>query len=739
MWERLAPVGLILVLMAVPAAGRAASTQGVGPSRRPPTPEEHRKVRFDEHPPRNPEAAQEALLSPSGPVDVQRYTIDLKIIPSMTRIEGAVRIQALAQSAGLTVLDVDLYDSMAVTTILKGVTPLTFTRSSNVLHVTLDRAYAVGETVDFRISYAGTPPVVGYGSFTFLTHGSPAQPIIASLSEDVYAPTWWSCIDKPADKAIVDMNLTVPAPLVGVSNGHLAATITNGDGTSTFQWRSSYPISPYLVSVAVSNYATFTDAYTPVTGGPPMLVQHWVFPEHLALAQTDLSVTVPQLTFFSNLFGEYPFVDEKYGHAIFKFGGGMEHQTATSYGAGLITGDHRYDWIVAHEMAHQWWGDSVTLSNWKETWLNEGFASYAEALWWEHIDGPAGLKAYMEGFDTRPFCGTLADPGVCDNFGHTVYDKGAWVLHMLRHVVGDSAFFQGLRNYGFDYKYSNATTPDFKQEIESASGRALAGFFDRWVYQQGEPSYRWGWSAAPTPGGWVTHVRIEQIQSGGLFEMPIDLRVSTPTGASTFVVESTSAAQDFALPPLTGGAPTGVELDPDDWILKTATIMTLPDTDLDGVPDTSDNCLQAANPTQADLDLDGIGDACDQDIDGDGRANGSDCAPLDPSVMDQPTEVTGMDVGGGSLLSLTWDADPGQGAGLVFDLLRGATAALRVDLGVASAACLTLDLAQPSAADASLPPANGSFYYLVRKRNVCGSGTLGTDSSGRARQSLACP
>src|SRR5262249_37518576 len=205
----------------------------------------------------------------------------------------------------------------------------------------------------------GTPPAVGYGAFTFQTHANGTQPIVSSLSEPTYARAWWPCIDRPDDKALVSMDLNVPSGLVAVSNGLLVATLPQGDGTVTYQWRSAYPISTYLVSAAISNYSTWTETYHPVSGAPDMLVQNWVYPELLSKAQQDFSVTVPMLTFFSNLFGEYPFVAEKYGHALFPFGGGMEHQTATSYGSAQVTGNNQYDWIVAHEMAHQWWGDSV--------------------------------------------------------------------------------------------------------------------------------------------------------------------------------------------------------------------------------------------------------------------------------------------------------------------------------------------------------------------------------------------
>ena len=312
------------------------------------------------------------------------------------------------------------------------------------------------------------------------------------------------------------MNLTIPSALKGVSNGLLIATIDNGNGTKTWQWRSSYPISTYLVSVAISNYVTWTDFYVPVTGGPAMPVQHWVYPEHEIAARQDFSVTVPQLEFFSNLFGEYPFVTEKYGHAIFASGGAMEHQTVTSYDFNLIRGDNRYDWIVAHEMGHQWFGDSVGPAIWNEIWLNEGFASYTEALWQEHLFGAPALRSYMASLDTRPFCGPVYAP-TCGLFSDTVYNKGAWVLHMLRGVMGDADFFDGMRDYVAAFEGGSATTNGFRAIMETASGQSLTTFFNNWVFSTGNPTYQWGWSTAQTPAGWIAYVHVQQTQAGAVF------------------------------------------------------------------------------------------------------------------------------------------------------------------------------------------------------------------------------
>jgi len=715
----------------------------------PPTQEERRRVRKTTAAgmERRRTLLEQALLQPGASVDVERYTLDIQVIPPPARrVEGTVRIQARAVADDLATLAIDLYDAMGVTSIVAGATPLPFTRGGNQIQVTLDRLYGTGEPIDLAIAYGGTPPAVNdfvTYAFTFGTHpASGGAPIIWSLSEPGYAPTWWPCIDHPADKAMVDMDLRVPDTLIGVSNGVLIDTVAHGDGTRTYRWRSAHPMSTYLVSVAISDYVSWTDYYPPVTGGPVMPVQHWVYPEKEAAARTDLDVTVPMLTFFSGLWGEYPFVDEKYGHALFPFGGGMEHQTCTSYGAALIRGDHRYDWIVAHELAHQWWGDSVGPAEWPEIWLNEGFATYGEALWRESVAGPAGLRAWMSSLDSRPFCGTVYDPEAagCNLFGQTVYDKGAWVLHMLRRVVGDVAFFQGLREYFIAFKDSSASTTDLRLVMETDSGQDLGSFFSRWVFQPGEPHYRFGWLAAPTPGGWVTHVRIEQAQAGGLFSMPIELQVVYPGGSEAFVVQNLAAAQDLALPPVPG-PPTSVAFDPDSWILKTVSSMILPDADADGVPDTADNCPSNANSGQDNLDGDAAGDACDPDLDGDGRDNGTDCAPADPTAQDPPGgEAMAVMVDGGGSAVLTWTPAAGAPPTWTWDIIRGLAQQLRVDGAMSGAACVATALTAASFTDTVLPPPADAFYYLVRSRNACGPGPLGGGTPGAPpRPSLPCP
>jgi aminopeptidase N len=752
-----------LALLVVPTAAPASPVRvpDVDPPpaptlHAPPTQEERRRVleaMSEAAGQRSGASIQTLTPLPPSPVDVQRYTLSLRItLPgaSSGRVDGTVRIQARVAAQPIATLAVNLDDVLGVTSIARtGGGPLAYSRASDVITVVLDRTYNPGELIDFTVAYGGTPPSVNFGggyAFLFSTHGTapPSQgPIVSSLSEPDFAPAWWPCLDRPDDKAIVDMDVTVPVSLIAAGNGLLIGTIFNGDGTQTYQWRSAYPISTYLVSLAVSNYVTWTDYYTPVTGGPPMPVQNFVYPELETTGRESFNVTVPMLGFYAATYGEYPFVAEKYGHALFPFGGAMEHQTCTSYGSGLLipADPHRYDWIVGHEMTHQWFGDAVGPANWPEVWLNEGFATYGEVLWYEHLGGAAARSSYVQTLDSRPFGCAVYDPlstGCTDLFDHTVYDKGGWVLHMLRRVVGDTAFFQGLRNYYTAHQYANATTQDVRSAMEATSGQNLAGFFNRWVYQTGEPSYQFGWLAASTPAGYVVHAHMNQIQATALFDMPIDLKVSWSGGSQTFTVRDSAVGQDFALPPV-AGVPTQVDFDPDLWLLKSVTTIALADSDHDGVPDGADDCATVANPAQQDLDGDGLGDACDPDIDGDGRANGADCAPLDATAQDPPAaEVAGLSVDGGGVATITWTPLSGASATWTYDLLRGGLQSLRTS-GLGAMSCFASALPAAPFNDPSIQAPTDGWYYFVRARNACGPGPLGVTSTGASRPSPSCP
>jgi aminopeptidase N len=521
-----------------------------------------------------------APLTGQEDFDVLHYDLALDIDFTNERVDGVLTVTGESRIAALTQVPLDLHEAMVVSAVTRAGTPLAFTHPGGVLDITLDRPFAPGEPWSVSVTYGGHPEQAGFLAFGFDEHDG--VPIAASLSEPTYARNWWPCKDVPDDKALADLHVTVPDTLVVASNGTLISTTPAGQGRHTFHWQETYPISTYLVSVAVTNYVIFTDQYI-TASQDTMPVVFYSYPERLTQAQEDWSVTVPMMETYVSLFGEYPFLDEKYGMAMFQWGGAMEHQTCTTYSAGLTRGDHTYDWVVAHELAHMWWGDLVTLGDWRDIWLNEGFATHAEALWVEDWEGPDAYRDYMRGMDIGFFLGTVYDPEYL--FNQTVYKKGGWVLHMLRHLMGDEAFFQLLREWAVEFAYGNALTTDFKALAESVHGGSLAWFFDPWLYEEGRPLYTYWWLPVDQGGGaWSVSLHVEQTQlNAPIFNMPVDIGVVVAGGDTTWsVIGDSLAMQSFAV--AAAAEPTAVLFDPWSWILRGAVEIEPPTAGLPGQP-----------------------------------------------------------------------------------------------------------------------------------------------------------
>jgi hypothetical protein len=441
------------------------------------------------------------------------------------------------------------------------------------------------------------------------------------------------------------------------------------------------------------------------------------------------------IAFYAETFGEYPFLEDKYGMSAFPWSGAMEHTTNTSYGYLLIDGGHSNDYVIAHELAHQWWGDSVSPEDWKDVWLNEGFASYSEALWAEHLGGADRYRDYMNSFWSSSFDGTLYDPN--ELFGSTVYDKGAWAVHMLRGVMGDGPFFQGLRDWYASRRDATGNTAQFQSTMQARYGASLGWYFEEWVYGPNMPAYEVGWTTADLgSGAYRNWVQIRQTQAdAGLFTMPVRLTLVTASGREARTVWNDALDQDFTLD--TAEPLTDLVFDERDWILKASeTLIALADADADGVPDRNDNCALVVNPAQQDFDGDGLGDACDEDDDGDAVADAKDCAPFDAG-QGTPGEIVGVTVAVLSPASIRLAWLPAVVADL-YDVSRGALSTLRGGGGYG--ACRVTGLAV-SVCDDEAPAAGGDgWQWLVRGRDTgCGgAGSFGPDP-GSGPDPTGCP
>jgi aminopeptidase N len=488
--------------------------------------------------------------------DVSWYDLDLTFNPPGAQVSGTVRVRAKVLAGPLSTLDLDLSASLGVAVVTSSGVPASFSRPGDLLTVNLDRAYATGEFIDVRVTYSGSP-VAGYFGYTIAN----GRQLIWSLSEPYGAHTWWPCKDQPADKAdSVTIRYTVPSGLTTASNGTQLSATDNGIQAVT-RWRESHPIATYLVSIASYPYTHTVDWYRPAPSDS-MRIDFFNYPETAGGVAAVQGKVKTMIGAYAARFGPYPFQDEKYGHAQFQFSGGMEHQTCTSIGAFA-------EFIVAHELGHQWWGDLVTCRDFHHIWLNEGFATYMEAIWAESQGGPAAYHADLA-FNKYYGPGTVYVPDATNESrifdSDLSYDKASWVLHMLRHVLGDATFFAAMLQYRATNAYGTATTETFRAACEAVSGRDLGKYFQQWVYGERYPVYRATWTSHAGSGGFDVALTLEQRQGWQLFTMPVDVRITTNAGPRDFTVPDSLASQSFTLH--VDAEPTALDLDPDDWILK---------------------------------------------------------------------------------------------------------------------------------------------------------------------------
>jgi aminopeptidase N len=506
--------------------------------------------------------ADDARPDTSG-YDVRKYTLRYDLDFDARTIQADTVIDAVATGGGLKSVTLD-FTGFDISALSVDGAPAAWQRTGGKLEVTLPHALAAGAAFSIDVGFAGAPQTLHGLGLRFTHDGA------WTLAEPSGAHQWFPCKDLPSDKATYEGFITVPASITVASNGALVE-VTHAGGRRTFHWREDHPIATYLVSLAAGDYRVIEDHYGEIP------VRHWVFADVEDAAREDFGRVPEMMDLYSTRFG-VPFPFDKYGHALARqYGSAMEHQSCTTYGARVVTGDRRYERVVAHELGHQWFGDLVTPASWDEIWLNEGFATWTEFFWTEHVD-PAFVPELMAKRETRYLDAERRDgayalyaPSHAQLFGTTIYQKGGWVVAMLRYVIGEDAFFAGLKSYLDDNAGGNSTTPKLEAAMEQASGRDLSAFFAQWVYGAGHPVYKTSWSAHAAPGGRTqVDVRIRQTQAGAAYTIPLEIdataadsshlrqRVDVPT-ADTIV----SLCLDFA--------PASVVVDPDNRILGTVT------------------------------------------------------------------------------------------------------------------------------------------------------------------------
>jgi aminopeptidase N len=501
-------------------------------------------------------------------IDVTYYGLKLNITYSPKYISGSVIINATADSSSINHCFIDLQNVLTVDSVLLNGGKTEFSHANDKINISLDRTYFNNETFSLEIFYRGVPGSSGFGSFVFNTHNG--SPIIWTLSEPYGAPDWFPCKDTPADKAdSSDVWITVADNFIPVSNGTLKEIIDHGNGTHTYYWKNHLPIAHYLISLAITNYLQY-NTYYHYGDNDSMLISHYVYPESFNSVKSYLDETENMIAVFSDRFGEYPFINEKYGHAEIGGSTAMEHQTCSSMGF-WGTG------VVSHELAHQWFGNKITCKDWHHIWLNEGFATYAEAVYLEAKSGTAAYNSqinyemnYAKNALGSIWVKNISSVGQIFN-GARSYAKGACVLHMLRGVMGDSTFYNILKTYAnhSSVAYGVATTEDFQAIAESVYGEDLDYFFQEWIYGENYPKYSVRWSHNNVSGE-VYQVNINITQSintnPAFFTMPVKIRVNTTLGDTIVTLFNDGQNQNFQFE--VNGNPSSINFDYGNWILK---------------------------------------------------------------------------------------------------------------------------------------------------------------------------
>lgn len=508
--------------------------------------------------------------------NVTYHKLEFTVNPAVFFISGKVTTTFTALTA-LNTATFDLANELTVSAVTQSGNPVSFARSnSNELIITLASALATGTAATVEITYSGAPPANGFNSFTINTRPNGSKTLF-TLSEPFGARDWWPCKQDLNDKIEnIDVFITAPSQYVSVSNGLQQSVVVSGLNKTTW-FQHNYPIPAYLICMAVTNYSV----YNQTAGAAPNtfpIVNYLYSENNTSAVQTQLAQTPLIMNLYENLFEPYPFRNEKYGHAQFGWGGGMEHTTVSfmnNFNRGLI----------AHELAHQWFGDKITCGTWKDIWLNEGFATYLTALVVENFDGLNSYVTYKNGMINSATSTTgsiyLSDidaTNVNRIFSSQIsYNKGAMVLNMLRFKMGDVLFFQALKSYlsnpNLAYKY--AVTTDLKVHLETAYGSNLNEFFNDWIYSEGFPSYT---ITAQNWGAGQAKIVVSQTQSDPVsvpyYEMPIPVRLKGANGeVLNTILENTTNGQEFLIPITFTIA--AVEFDPEKNLISKNNLVSL--------------------------------------------------------------------------------------------------------------------------------------------------------------------
>ncbi|HEX7090835.1 MAG TPA: M1 family aminopeptidase [Longimicrobiales bacterium] len=561
---------LVLSLVLAACGGRAAAPalapQAAGPL--PPTPAEPEPIAPGQAPPPGPYAPG---------FDAVHYDIALALPDTGSRIRGITRARIALVEPRADTLRLDLV-GLAVERVRVNGRDAAHRHEAGKLHVPVPAGAAAGDTITVEVAYAGRPDdglVIGAN-----VHGRPTA--FADNWPD-RARFWFPSIDHPSDKATAAFAVSAPQPWAVIANGERrddvalgppAPAAVSGARRAVWRWATDRPIPTYTMVIGAAEFAIGRagDACAP-SGDACIETTWWVFPPDTAHARRVFGRADEMVAFYAELVAPFPYEKLAHVQSSTRYGG-MENVTAIFYDERAIAAGRDIEGTVAHETAHQWFGDAVTEADWHHLWLSEGFATYFGALFFEHADGVQRFREIMER-NRRAYLASdvtgrpIVDPDE-DNLFELLnannYQKGGWVLHMLRGLLGDSAFFDGIRRYYRAHEHGTALTEDLIRAMQMASGRELDWFFEQWVFRPGYPRLRvaWAWDA----GAGEAVVAIEQVQPAAwpTFRMPLDVELVTPSGTVRRRIEVAERREVARI--ALDAAPSAVRVDPDGWVLK---------------------------------------------------------------------------------------------------------------------------------------------------------------------------
>ncbi len=502
-----------------------------------------------------------ALFDSVHSFDALNYRLNLSFPMDGPYFEGSMTLRFRVIDDSISSVTLHMVHLVADSALVEN-DPTTYIRDDSTITIDLNGYRYAPETLSVTIHYHDYTTNRGYYYY---------QRDAYTMTEPQDARWWFPCFDEPWDKATSEIFATVPEDYDVGSNGWLESVIHDQQNhTRTYHWVNDDQIATYLINLIMADYAVWNDYYF-AGSGDSIPILNMVYAEDSSDAAYDFGNVPAMMGVFSDLF--YPYPLNKYGQGTvepFAFGG-MEHQTMSTLHRNWIRGDRSLESGISHELAHMWWGDFVTMSDWRHIWLNEGFATYSSALFNEAFYGlerfnesmtayREGYLAYVDNFGHEP----LYDPDYL--FAAPEYYKGAWVLHMLRGIVGNYAFFGGLHYYASLYGYGNASTWDFEDAMEMISGIELAWFFEEWIFGQAHPIYQYAWSYSGE-GPYTVQLEILQVQDAASpFRMPIEIAILSNQDTSWFVIENQYEYQAYEF--TISSLPTDLLLDPDNWILK---------------------------------------------------------------------------------------------------------------------------------------------------------------------------